>query len=127
VWGTTVGMIYHLVPLDDWLHEPDRPYAPASLATDGFVHCSPDEPVTLAVANAFYRQVTGPLMVLLIDEEALDAEVRWESADPAPPPGVAGGTRFPHVYGRVNRSAVAGMLEVRRDPDGTAVALALWS
>jgi uncharacterized protein (DUF952 family) len=120
-------MIYHLVPLDHWLREPDRPYAPESLATDGFVHCSPDEVVTLAVANAFYRNCVGPLMVLLIDEDALQAEVRWESADPEPPPGVAHSTRFPHVYGRVNRSAVAGMLEVRRDPDGSAVALALWS
>jgi hypothetical protein len=35
-------MIYHLVALDDWLALPDRPYTAASLADDGFVHCSPD-------------------------------------------------------------------------------------
>ncbi|GGO95228.1 DUF952 domain-containing protein [Wenjunlia tyrosinilytica] len=120
-------MIFHLVPLDDWLKAPDRPYAPASLADDGFVHCSPDEETTLAVANAFYRDVRGPLMVLLIDEDALDARVRWEAADPAPPPGCREDTEFPHVYGRINRTAVAGMLEVERDEDGNAVALALWS
>jgi uncharacterized protein (DUF952 family) len=120
-------MIYHLVSLDDWLRDPDRSYAPASLAAEGFVHCSPNEQVTLAVANAYYRDEAGPLMVLLIDEEALDAQVVWEDADPEPPPGVPPHTRFPHVYGRVNRSAVAGMMEVRRDADGTAVALALWS
>jgi uncharacterized protein (DUF952 family) len=122
-----MGMIYHLVPLDDWLRDPDRPYAPASLAEDGFVHCSPDEATTLAVANAFYRDTVGPLMALLIDERLLDAELVNEAPDPAPPPGATEGTLFPHVYGRINRSAVAGMMEVQRDADGRAVGLALWS
>ncbi|CAM5453331.1 hypothetical protein STENM36S_09008 [Streptomyces tendae] len=30
-------MIYHVVPLAEWNAEPGRPYAPASLAEDGFV------------------------------------------------------------------------------------------
>lgn len=120
-------MIFHVVPLDDWLVAPDRPYAPASLPEDGFVHCAPDEETALAVADEFHRDARGPLMVLLIDEEALDARVRWEPADPAPPPGTSEGTLFPHVYGRINRTAVAGMLEVERDGEGNAVALALWS
>ncbi|MBP2402100.1 DUF952 domain-containing protein [Streptomyces syringium] len=120
-------MIFHLVPLDDWLAVPDRPYSPASLATDGFVHCSPDEETTLAVASAFYRETTGPLMVLLIDEHKLDVMVRWEAADPAPPPGVPAQTLFPHVYGRISRDAVEGMMEVRRDEEGTALGLEVWS
>ncbi|MEU7167851.1 DUF952 domain-containing protein [Streptomyces morookaense] len=120
-------MIYHVVPLDDWLALPDRPYSPASLADDGFVHCSPDEATTLAVASAFYRETPGPLMALLIDEHKLDVMVRWEPADPAPPPGVAPGTRFPHVYGRITRDAVEGMMEIQRDETGTATGLAVWS
>lgn len=118
-------MIFHVVPLDEWLAGSDHPYAPASLAEVGFVHCSPDEESALAVANDRYRGTPGPLIVLLIDEEALDAAVRWEPADPAPPPGVAQDTLFPHVYGRINRTAVAGILEVERDTDGHAVAFAL--
>ncbi|MBC3983172.1 DUF952 domain-containing protein [Streptomyces buecherae] len=120
-------MIYHVVPLDDWLVAPDRPYAPRSLAEDGFVHCSPDEATTLAVATARFRYAVGPLMVLLIDEGKLDVMVRWEAADPAPPPGVPATTRFPHVYGHVNRTAVAGMMEVKRDEEGRAVSLGPWS
>lgn len=120
-------MLFHLVPLDDWLRDPDRPYTPTSLAEEGFVHCSPDEPTVLAVADAFYRDVPSPLMVLLIEEDALDARVLWEEPDPAPPPGCAPGTRFPHIYGPVNRTAVAGMLEVQRDGTGHAVGLAVWS
>jgi uncharacterized protein (DUF952 family) len=120
-------MIFHVVPLDDWLRAPDRAYAPPGLAADGFVHCSPDEGTALAVADSFYRDAPGPLMVLMIDEHALDAPVRWEPPEPAPPPGSAVGVLFPHVYGRVNRNAVAGMLEVRRAADGRAVELTLWS
>ncbi len=120
-------MIFHVVPLDDWLRSPDRPYAPPALAEDGFIHCSPDETTALRVADAFYRETVGPLMVLLIDEHALDAPVRWEPPEPAPPPGMPATTLFPHVYGRVNRSAVAGMLEVERDAEGHAVRLKGWS
>jgi uncharacterized protein (DUF952 family) len=120
-------MIFHVVALDDWLAVPDRPYAPTSLGEEGFIHCSPDELVTLAVASAFYRDTPGPLMVLLIDEEKLDVMVRWEAASPVPPAGVAPSTLFPHVYGRVSRDAVQGMMEVQRDPDGRAVGLAVWT
>ncbi|AXI80121.1 DUF952 domain-containing protein [Peterkaempfera bronchialis] len=120
-------MILHLAPLDDWLEAPDRPYAAASLAAEGFIHCSADEPTALAVANAFFGEVHGPLMVLLIDEERLDSAVRWEAPDGPPPPGVAEGVLFPHVYGAVNRSAVVGMLEVRRGPDGRWASMTVWS
>ncbi|HEY3693957.1 MAG TPA: DUF952 domain-containing protein [Pseudonocardiaceae bacterium] len=119
-------MIFHVVALDDWLVVPDRPYAPASLSDEGFVHCSPDEAVTLAVASTFYRDTPGPLMVLFIDEHKLDAMVRWEAASPAPPTGVAPDTLFPHVYGTINRDAVEGMMEVQRNIDGHAVGLAVW-
>jgi uncharacterized protein (DUF952 family) len=124
-------MIYHVVPFDDWLRVPDRPYAPPTLAEDGFVRCSPDESTALAVADALFRDAVGPLMVLLIDEEALDTPVRWEPAQPPQPQGASdesGSPKlFPHVYGRINRNAVAGMLEVERDEKGHAVRLSLWS
>ncbi|MBE9499322.1 MULTISPECIES: DUF952 domain-containing protein [Streptomyces] len=106
-------MLFHVVPLDDWLLAPDRPYAPRALAEDGFISCTPDEKQALAVADARFREAVGPLMALMIDERRLDARVCW---DPAP-----------RIHGRVNRSAVAGMLEVRRDDEGRAVDLALWS
>ncbi|WP_369208999.1 DUF952 domain-containing protein [Streptomyces sp. PU-14G] len=106
-------MIFHVVPLDDWLLAPDRPYSPRVLAEDGFIPCTADEQHTLAVADARFRAAVGPVMALMIDEQRLDARVRWEPA--------------PQIYGRVNRSAVAGMLEVRRDAEGRALALALWS
>ncbi|MFJ8648178.1 DUF952 domain-containing protein [Streptomyces sp. NPDC093546] len=103
-------MLFHVVPLAQWSARPEDPYAPDSLAGEGFVHCSPDEAAALAVADAHYRDTPGPLLVLRIDEERLSSEVRWEGG-------------FPHVYGPVDRAAVTGVLEVRRDADGTATGL----
>lgn len=113
-------MIYHAVPLSEWSAKTDRPYAPSSLAEEGFVHCSPDEATTLAVVNAFYRSAPRPLLVLCLDEDRLTARVEHEAAAPAPPPGVAEDTLFPHVFGPVNRDAVERILEVEWDEEGLA-------
>ncbi|WP_017241553.1 DUF952 domain-containing protein [Streptomyces sp. SS] len=107
-------MLMHVVPLADWSaapEAPDAPYAPPSLAAEGFVHCSADEAAALAIADAHYRDVPGPLLVLVIDEAGLGGEVRWEGS---------GDVLFPHVYGPVERAAVTAVLEVRRDADGRA-------
>ncbi|MEG8276447.1 DUF952 domain-containing protein [Streptomyces sp. AHA2] len=116
-------MIYHVVPHAVWHTDTGRPYAPASLAEEGFVHCSPDEAATLAVVNAFYRDAPRPLLVLALDETRLTARVEREAAAPAPPPGIAAGTLFPHVYGPLDRAAVDHVLEVRWDDQGRAVGL----
>ncbi|GAA3369569.1 DUF952 domain-containing protein [Streptomyces sannanensis] len=110
-------MIFHVVPLDEWAAEPDLPYAPASLTAEGFVHCSGDETAALAIADGHFRDTPGPLLVLVIEEAAIGAEVRWEGTEDA---------LFPHVYGPVERAAVTALLEVRRDSHGRAVELIPW-
>ncbi|WP_367321868.1 DUF952 domain-containing protein [Streptomyces sp. HUAS ZL42] len=116
-------MIYHVVPSVVWNAGSGQSYAPASLAEEGFVHCSPDEETTLAVVNAFYRDASRPLLALLLDEDRLTARCEWEAAIPAPPPGVAEGTLFPHVFGPIDRDAVERILEVRWDEEGRATGL----
>ncbi|MGY6023987.1 DUF952 domain-containing protein [Streptomyces spinosirectus] len=117
-------MIYHVVPAAEWSAAPGQPYAPASLAAEGFVHCSPDEATTLAVVAAFYRDAPRPLLALLIDEARLTAPCVWEAASPAPPPGVPEGTLFPHVFGPLDRAAVERVLVVSWDEEGRATGLA---
>lgn len=102
--------------MDEWTTDVDRPYAPASLVSEGFVHCSPDSSAALAIADGLYRDVPD-LLVLQIDEAGLGAEVRWEGSEDM---------LFPHVYGPVERSAVTAVLAVRRDADGHARELTPW-
>ncbi|MFF1872033.1 DUF952 domain-containing protein [Streptomyces sp. CB03911] len=120
-------MILHLAPLDDWLTDPGRPYATASLLTDGFIHCSADERTALAVANAFFADSPGPLMVLLIEESLVEPMVKWEAPDGGPVPDATPGVLYPHIYGRLNRSAVVGLEKVERGPDKRWASLSPWS
>lgn len=111
-------MIWHLLPLAQWRSAGSSPYVPGTADVLPFVHASPDEQAMLVVANAFYASAAQPLVVLGLDPARLHAAVRWEAADPAPPPGVPAGTRFPHIYGPVERTAVTAVRYLRRDPAG---------
>ena len=82
-----------------------------------------DEPTMLAVANNLYSDPTEPLVVLVVDTETLGCEVRWEAAEPAPPPGVGEDVLFPHVFGPIPRSAVVAVRRPVRDPQGNYIAL----
>ncbi|GAA1113219.1 cupin domain-containing protein [Nocardiopsis composta] len=108
--------VLHMTELERWKAGGD--VEADSLRTQGFVHASPDEATLLAVANTLYTGAAGQLVALVVDTDALDAEVRWEAADPAPPRGVPDGTLFPHVYGPIRRSAVVGVRYLRRGPWG---------
>ena len=121
-------MIWHLLPLPDWQSAGDGPYVPGTEHAGApgaapFVHASPDEATTLAVANDRFTGSSLPLVALVLDEARLSAPVRFEAPDPAPPAGVAAGTLFPHVYGPVERAAITGVRFARRDPAGRFTAL----
>ncbi len=116
-------MILHLAPEAAWraLGEGEA-YVPASLATEGYVHCTAGEDVLLRVANAFYAGEPGPFVVLCVDEGRLTSEVRWEA-----PPGddpMATVARFPHVYGPLDHSAVVAVRRAVRSDDGAFVGFA---
>jgi uncharacterized protein (DUF952 family) len=112
-------VILHLLPRGEWEEVKDgEHYLPDTFAVDGFVHCSGDDDVMLAVANRYYAGVGDDLLVLTLDEDRLGADVRWEAPDPAPPPGVDPATRFPHVYGPIELDAVVRVRRLRRSPDG---------
>ncbi len=113
-------MILHLIERASWdAVRASRQYEPASLASEGFVHCTGDLDTLLIVANSFYRDVDGELVALELDEGALTAEVRWEAA--AHPDGrraAADEPLFPHVYGPLDIAAVRAVRPVRRGHNG---------
>ncbi len=117
-----MSVILHLVAAEAWRGWPaDTDYVEPSLHTEGFIHCTGDEATLLAVANALYRDDLGEMIALEIDETRLSADVRWEPAMPAPPPGVDAGVLFPHVYGPIAPGAVTSVRRFLRDADGTYI------
>ena len=115
------GLIHHLVPAADFAAVPlDQPYLPPDYAHDGFIHCTQQPAALIEVANRFYRDVAGDLLVLDIDPRRLTAELRNE---PPVPPAPAGspleGLLFPHIYGPLDREAIVAVRPVQRSPDGT--------
>jgi uncharacterized protein (DUF952 family) len=109
------AVILHICPRADW-DAADESLTPASLSTEGFVHCS--DPGTVALpASALYLGRTD-LVLLEVDPTRVGAPVRWE-------PGVrdgrveSSGPWFPHVYGRLPRAAVVAVHAFPPQEDGT--------
>lgn len=101
---------YHLALAEAWeALGPDADYEPASLATEGFVHCT-DGPAGLQ-ASGDRHHLADPrsFYVLSIDLGALgDA---WRYDDPE--------RRFPHIYGAVPRTAIVRAVPAPRAEDGS--------
>ncbi|MYD11549.1 MAG: DUF952 domain-containing protein [Chloroflexi bacterium] len=113
-------MIYHIVKRDAW-HEAQRRgiYRPASLAAEGFIHCSTRAQI-LSVANDFYRG-QADLLLLSIDECRLKSELRWETPAHPQPESAAltlSEASFPHLYGPLNPDAVVEILALVETDDG---------
>ncbi len=104
-------IIYHLVPVDYWEAQPaDRPYTPADFEREGFIHCTQGDEQIAVVGNRYYRHDQRAWHVVVIDVNAVHADVKYE-------PG-ADDVLYPHIYGPLNREAVINVLPMPRDADG---------
>ncbi|MDW8325666.1 MAG: DUF952 domain-containing protein [Anaerolineales bacterium] len=114
--------ILHLICAEDYhALAKDEPLRPASLASEGFIHCTAEPEVLLQVANSFYRELPGDYLVLVIDPAKVTAPVKYEA--PAPPVGPLAQHLFPHIYGPLNRDAIIAVRPARRAADGTFLAV----
>lgn len=103
-------IIFHLLPAVTWQAQALAPaYHAETLATAGFIHCTRETERLVEVANRFYRQIPGEFVVLCVDTERLQAEVRWERAD---------GHLFPHIYGPIAQTAIVDVVAFPRNLDG---------
>jgi uncharacterized protein (DUF952 family) len=109
-------MIFHITSRAEWSEAQIRgEYSAPSLQTEGFIHCSTEKQVA-HVANAFYRG-RNDLVLLKIDEARLKPELKWEPpAAIGPAPGISESDSFPHIFGPLNLSAVASVLDFAPDP-----------
>lgn len=104
-------MIYHILPQGVYAaQDKSQPFQADTLESEGFIHCTGAPGLLVWVANRFYRQASGPFVVLCIDEALVTAEVRWEESD---------GHLFPHIYGPLNWSAVEQVIDFPHSADGT--------
>lgn len=107
-------MILHITSKREWAEAQTRgEYIAPSLQTEGFIHCSTEKQV-LHVANAFYAGRTD-LVLLVLDEAQLTSELKWEPPAAAPAPGISDSDKFPHIFGPINLTAVASILDFEPD------------
>ena len=119
--NTEHTFILHIVSEVDFRsHISNGQYEPESLKTEGFIHCTSGKTVLLAVAEDYYAGVKDRLLVLKIDLPKITNEVRFES-----PSEISGGGQshtmlasdFPHIYGKLNLSAIVGIGVLDRNED----------
>lgn len=107
---TTSQPLFHILPRSDWGRaQAEDTYAPESLETEGFIHCSTQDQV-IRVANKYYPGQKG-LLLLCIDQEKLSHEVRYEDT-------MGVGECFPHIYGPLNPNVVTAVCELESDQEG---------
>jgi uncharacterized protein (DUF952 family) len=114
--GVINRMIYHITTCDQWEESgASGSYKAGSLESEGFIHCSTRDQV-VPVANDYYLGQVG-LVLLCIDPDRLTSTLRYE----APGGSHAGfeSALFPHIYGPINREAVAAVVDFPPQPDGT--------
>ena len=103
-------IIYHLVGRSDWeAARFDDEYNAESLALEGFIHCSKDHAQLFAVAQRIYGG-RDDMLVLEVDTGCLTAPVKQEPS--------RSGEVYPHIYGPINRAAVARVLSLSTDDGG---------
>jgi glutathione S-transferase len=111
-----VPVIYHIATAADWERavqagEYTTSTIGRTLAEEGFLHASTASQVNW-VANTFYRDVSGDLVLLVIDTALLTSPLRYDDVPGWDEP-------FPHIYGPLNTGAVLEAVPVRARPDGT--------
>jgi uncharacterized protein (DUF952 family) len=102
--------IFHLVHEEQWGEAKDNQYyAPASLAVEGFIHCSSAHQ-TLRSANRFFAG-SKELLVVEIDPESVESEIIFEDL-------YGSGVEHPHIYGKLPLSAVVAVHRLHLGEDG---------
>lgn len=110
-----MGLIYHITTAEDWAAAQGRGFVTAaSLATEGFIHCSRQHQL-LKVAARFFGGQTG-VLVLAVDAQGVAATLVNEGPHGANDPFAM--DVFPHVYGTIPAAAVVAWAELQPDGQG---------
>ena len=73
-------------------------YGKNNLNKYGFIHCSDFDTYYLVAPN--FKDDYAEKVILAIDTEKLDCDVKWEDG---------GGLDFPHIYGLLGKESIVGV------------------
>lgn len=102
--------IYHIVLPEVWEKFKDEDFYEAdSLASEGFIHCSFADQLE-AVLERYYKSAEK-VLILTVDAEKLTSKLIEEPS--------TNNEIYPHIYGQINRDAIAGIeeKEINRDEE----------
>ena len=100
--------IFHVTTAGEWQAAlAHGAYTTPSLGEEGFIHASTAAQVP-ATAVRYYTGVAD-LVLLVIDPDAVTAEIRWEESR---------GEAFPHLYGTLDLDAVRRVVPFGPGPGG---------
>ena len=103
-------MIAHCMRKNKWNEIKDEDYwGYQDIEEEGFIHCSPIKYLWRVLPN--FEDVKDELVIICIDEDKLEAEVKYEDDDNC-------GRNYPHVYGIINNDAVIKVLDYLKDEQG---------
>lgn len=104
-----MNTILHITKRQQWEQAKNLgTYRANSLDSEGFIHCSKSTQI-LKVAKRFFDN-QKELVLLFIDSEKVQAEIRYEPAEI--------GELFPHIYGELNIDAVYQVIDFEAGEDG---------
>lgn len=106
--------LLHIIDREEWRGAvaAGRPHLAPGQRELGFMHLSSAE-VVLIPANSFYAG-RNDLVLLVIDESRLTADLRWEAGVPP-----VGELLFPHLYGPLDLEAVVRVVDFPCNAHGT--------
>ena len=100
---------FHLVPAAIWdAADTATAYEDASLAREGFIHCTDGVDALGATFDRYFLADPRPFVALTVDLDALDVPWRYDVP----------GSPYPHIYGPIRRGAISAVRVVVRAPDG---------
>ena len=112
------NVIYHIVLLKDFLRliKQDQ-YIPSGFDKDGFIHCTMGSELTRLVLEDYFMNENDSILLLQLDSQKIASRLKLEEPSSAANAGkkhLIPGALFPHIYGPLNLSAVAGVAQIKK-------------
>ncbi len=107
-------IIYCLVPKAYWAtYRGKSYYLPRDYEQEGFIHATRGDDLLIKVANRVYATFTDELYLLVIREDLIQSEVKYEKAKD--------GNLYPHIYGELNQDAIMEIRQMKREDSGWTI------